>query len=163
MAPEQLEGQEADARTRHLRAGRVLYEMATGKRAFEGKSRASLIAAIMQPEPPPISSIAPMSPPALDRIVRKCLAKDPDERCQTAHDVGRGAAVDRARPARRRACASPVAVRRRSRESLAWSLAALGGAAVIVPRRRAGARAARHAPTRVPREPASAAGTALVP
>ncbi|HEV8254005.1 MAG TPA: protein kinase [Vicinamibacteria bacterium] len=87
MAPEQLEGKEADARTDVFALGEVLYEMATGRRAFAGQSRASLIAAILSAEPPPISSIQPLSPPALDRIVRTCLAKDPDERWQSAHDV----------------------------------------------------------------------------
>src|SRR5204863_4274375 len=74
MAPEQLEGSDADARTDLFALGAVLYEMLTGRRAFQGKSKASLIAAIMQHEPPPISSIQPMSPPALDRLIRICLA-----------------------------------------------------------------------------------------
>jgi len=87
MAPEQLEGQEADARTDIWALGCLLYEMATGRRAFEGKSQASLISAIMSKEPAPISQIAPMNPPALDRLVRACLAKSPDDRVQTAHDV----------------------------------------------------------------------------
>src|SRR5207244_5307486 len=87
MTPEQLEGSDADARTDLFALGAVLYEMLTGRRAFQGKSKASLIAAIMQHEPPPISSIQPMSPPALDRLIRICLAKDPDDRWQTAHDV----------------------------------------------------------------------------
>jgi serine/threonine protein kinase len=87
MAPEQLEGKDADARTDVFALGELLYEMATGRRAFAGQSRASLIAAILSAEPPPISSLQPMSPPALDRIVRTCLAKDPDERWQSAHDV----------------------------------------------------------------------------
>src|SRR5438067_1930289 len=87
MAPEQIEGAEADARTDIFALGALLYEMATGKRAFEGKSRASLIASILEREPPPISSIQPMTPPALERVVKGCLAKDPDQRWQTAHDV----------------------------------------------------------------------------
>jgi Tol biopolymer transport system component len=65
----------------------VLYEMATGRRAFEGRSQASLIYAIMGSTPPPVSQLAPLSPPALDRVIQACLAKDPDERIQTAHDV----------------------------------------------------------------------------
>ncbi|HET6347751.1 MAG TPA: protein kinase, partial [Candidatus Krumholzibacteria bacterium] len=87
MAPEQLEGQETDARSDIWAFGCVLYEMATGKRAFEGKSQASLIGSIMNAEPPSISQVAPMTPPPLDRLVRGCLTKNPDDRVQTAHDV----------------------------------------------------------------------------
>jgi serine/threonine protein kinase/Tol biopolymer transport system component len=87
MAPEQLEGREADARMDVFAFGVVVYEMATGKKAFEGKSQASLIAAILEREPPAMSSLQPMTPPALDRVVRKCLRKDPDERWQSARDV----------------------------------------------------------------------------
>ena len=80
MAPEQLEGREADARSDLWALGCVIYEMATGKRAFEGKSQASLISAIMSSDPPPIEQITPLSPPALDRLVHACLAKDPEDR-----------------------------------------------------------------------------------
>jgi serine/threonine protein kinase len=89
MAPEQLEGKEADTRTDLFAFGLVLYEMLTGRRAFEGKSPASLIAAILEQEPPPVSRLQPMSPTALDRVVTTCLAKDPDERWQSARDLGR--------------------------------------------------------------------------
>ncbi len=128
MAPEQLEGKDADARTDIWALGCVLYEMATGRRAFEGKSQASLIGAIMNVEPAPISQLAPLTPPALERTVKACLAKDPADRIQSAHDivlelrwiaeVGSQAGV-----------AAPVAARRRSRERLAWALAILGLAA----------------------------------
>jgi Tol biopolymer transport system component len=87
MAPEQIEGKEADARSDIFALGAVLYEMATGKRAFEGKTMASAIATVLEREPAPISSIQPMVSPAFERLVRTCLAKDPDERWQTAHDV----------------------------------------------------------------------------
>ncbi|HKK21362.1 MAG TPA: serine/threonine-protein kinase, partial [candidate division Zixibacteria bacterium] len=89
MSPEQLEGKEADARSDLFSFGVVLYEMATGTRPFEGKSQASLIAAIMKEEPRPISALQPMSPPALERVVKQCLAKEPDDRWQTAGDLKR--------------------------------------------------------------------------
>src|SRR5262249_49522717 len=75
MAPEQLEGKEADARSDIFAFGAVLYETATGKKAFSGSSQASLISAILRDDPLPISQVQPMSPPALDRVVRGCLAK----------------------------------------------------------------------------------------
>src|SRR5437879_6132552 len=87
MAPEQLEGKEADARTDIFALGEVIYEMATGKPAFAGKSRASLIAAILSSEPQPMAALQPMTPPALERVVKRCLAKDPDERWQSASDL----------------------------------------------------------------------------
>ena len=87
MAPEQLEGREADARTDIFAFGEVLYEMATGKPAFSGTSRASLIAAILTSEPAPITQLQPLTPIALERVVKKCLAKDPDERWQSAKDL----------------------------------------------------------------------------
>jgi eukaryotic-like serine/threonine-protein kinase len=87
MAPEQLEGKEPDARADLFSLGAVLYEMATGLRAFKGKTQASLIGAILASEPLPISSLQPLTPLALDRMVAACLAKDPDERWQSAHDL----------------------------------------------------------------------------
>ena len=87
MSPEQVEGKEADARSDIFALGAVLYEMVTGKRAFEGKTAASTIAAVLASEPPSISSVQPLSPLALEATVKSCLAKDPDERVQTAHDV----------------------------------------------------------------------------
>src|SRR4030088_1648809 len=77
MAPYQFEGNQVDSRTDIFAFGAVVDEMPTGKRAFEGKSQASLIAAILEREPPPMSSLQPMTPPALDRTVKTCLAKDP--------------------------------------------------------------------------------------
>jgi Tol biopolymer transport system component/predicted Ser/Thr protein kinase len=89
MAPEQVEGKndEVDGRTDIFAFGAVAYEMATGKKAFEGKTNASVMSKIMQVDPPPISSLQPMTPPTLDRIVKKCLAKEPERRWQAASDV----------------------------------------------------------------------------
>jgi Tol biopolymer transport system component len=87
MAPEQLEGRDADPRSDLFAFGAVLYEMVTGRRAFVGKSQASVIAAILETDPAPISTAQPLAPPALDRVVSKCLAKDPEARWQTARDL----------------------------------------------------------------------------
>ncbi|HEX9689512.1 MAG TPA: protein kinase, partial [Thermoanaerobaculia bacterium] len=128
MAPEQLEGGEADGRTDIFALGLLLYEMATGQKAFSGKSQASLIGAILKDDPAPISSVQPMAPPALDRLVKTCLAKNPDDRFQTAHDVrlqlqwiAEGGSVA--------GVAAPVAARRKSREKLAWALFAIAALA----------------------------------
>jgi len=131
MAPEQLEGQEADARADIWAFGCVLYEMATGRRAFEGKSQASLIGAIMHTTPQPPSQVVPLAPPALDRLVGACLARDPADRVQSAHDVklqlewmaeGASSAAGAAAPV-------PATERRRGR---GWVLvlASLGAAAI---------------------------------
>ena len=87
MSPEQVEGREADSRSDIFALGAVLYEMATGKRAFEGKSQISIASAILEKDPEPISRVQAMTPPALEHVVKTCLAKDPEERVQTAHDV----------------------------------------------------------------------------
>ncbi len=87
MSPEQIEGKEADARSDIFALGAVLYEMATGRRAFEGKSQLSVASAILEKDPEPLSATQPTAPPAFDLVIRTCLAKDPDERFQTAHDL----------------------------------------------------------------------------
>jgi eukaryotic-like serine/threonine-protein kinase len=87
MAPEQIEGSVVDARTDIFAFGALLYEIVTGRPAFQGKTQASLFGAILKDEPPPISQLQPVAPPALDYLVRTCLAKDPDARFQSAHDV----------------------------------------------------------------------------
>jgi serine/threonine protein kinase len=123
MAPEQLEGKEADARSDIFSYGALLYEMATGQKAFAGQSQATLIASILKEEPRPIAAFQTMAPPALDHLVRTCLAKDPAQRRQTMHDVllelnwlaeaGSQAGVP-----------APVISRRKNREKLAWAVAA---------------------------------------
>jgi Tol biopolymer transport system component/tRNA A-37 threonylcarbamoyl transferase component Bud32 len=119
MAPEQLEGREADPRSDIFAFGCVLYQMIAGRAPFGGKTQASIIASILASDPPPPSSLVPMSPPALDYIVRTCLAKDPDDRFQNAHDVKlqlewvRGAGSQAGVPA-------PLVARRRLSSRAAW-------------------------------------------
>jgi Tol biopolymer transport system component/tRNA A-37 threonylcarbamoyl transferase component Bud32 len=131
MSPEQMEGQEADARSDLFALGCVLFEMATGRRAFEGQTQASVIGSIMHAQPPSVSSLQPMAPPALDQVVAACLAKDREDRWQTAHDVllqlrwiEKGGSVV--------GVPAPVSARRRSRERLAWALFALAAIAAVV-------------------------------
>ena len=118
MAPEQLEALEADARTDIFALGALLYEMATGRRAFEGKTKTSLIAAIVSGEPRPIGAIQPLTPASFEHIVKQCLRKDPDERWQNASDVALElrAIVDGP---------EATAGRPKGYGRLAWSLAAL--------------------------------------
>jgi len=87
MAPEQLEGQEADARSDIFAFGAIVYEMVAGRRPFEGKTQAALIGKILEHDPAPVSAIFPSAPPALEQLLRSCLAKDPAERRQSIHDV----------------------------------------------------------------------------
>src|SRR5579864_356537 len=123
MAPEQLEGKDADPRSDLFAFGCVLYEMTTARRPFDGKTQASVVASILASEPPVISSVQPLTPPAFERVVKTALAKDPDERWQSAHDlkmqlkwISEGS----------QAAAPAVAAAKRSRwQSAAWPIAAL--------------------------------------
>jgi len=133
MAPEQLEGKEADARTDIFAFGVVVYEMATGKKAFEGKSQASLIAKILETDPPPISSLQPMTPPALDRVVKRCLAKEPEKRWQTASDLCEELKWIAEESTTRAAFAAVPAASRRKNwlKTALWSAAALGTSFIV--------------------------------
>jgi hypothetical protein len=124
MAPEQLEGREADARSDLFAFGAVLYEMVTGRKAFEGRSQASLIAAILKDQPLPIDAAQPLAPSALDRLVRTCLAKDPDQRWQNAGDLTRELQWVATGDSTTVGAARPVE-RHHAREYVAWSLATL--------------------------------------
>jgi len=131
MAPEQLEGREADARSDIFALGAVLYEMATGRRAFEGKTPASVMAAVLEREPPPITASQPLAPPALDRLVRSCLAKDPEQRWQTAHDV-KLQLLWLAEAGSQAGVPAPLKTRGRKREYAAWTAAALALVAALL-------------------------------
>src|SRR5262245_3107873 len=130
MAPEQIEGDEVDARTDIFAFGVILYEMITGKRAFSGKSQASLMGSIMERQPPRISTLEPLAPPALERVIEICLAKAPENRWQTAHDVmlqlqwiadsGSGVGLP-----------APIVQRRKNRERIAWLLAGVSAVAAL--------------------------------
>ena len=129
MAPEQIEGQEADARTDIFAFGALLFEMLTGRPVFEGKTRASLLGAILKDEPPPVSRVQPLVPAALDRTVSTCLAKDPDDRYQSARDLLRelqwtasGSTAD---------VTVPMAARPARSNRIAWLVAALSTIALI--------------------------------
>ena len=130
MAPEQLEGQEADARTDIFALGTVLYEMATGTRAFDGRTRTSLIAAIVDRDPAPISSFQPLTPPALEHVISKCLSKDPDDRWQSAHDIAEELRWIKDSGSQAGAAVA-VTKHRKNRERTAWTIAALGGVAAL--------------------------------
>jgi eukaryotic-like serine/threonine-protein kinase len=121
MAPEQLEGKETDARTDIFALGAVIYEMATGMKAFDGKSPASIIAKILETDPPPIRSLQPMTPAALDRVVRTCLSKDPDNRLQSVQDLKLELEWMRDAPAEPAALAG-VPPRAGWRRALPWAL-----------------------------------------
>src|SRR5882672_1645412 len=129
MAPEQIEGKEADGRSDIFAFGAVLYEMVAGKRPFAGKSQISLASSILEADPEPISAVKPLTPTALEHVVTTCLQKNPEERFQTAHDIKlelQWIAADRSAPAV--AAAPPSASHRRER--LGWAAAVV--AAIVV-------------------------------
>ena len=131
MSPEQVQGKEVDGRSDIFSLGAVLYEMVTGKRAFEGKSQFSVAAAILEHEPAPIGSVTPLTPAVLDHAILGCLAKSPEERWQTARDVAlelKWAAESRAQTG----IFTPVGQRKDGRQWLAWSVAALLGVTVVL-------------------------------
>jgi|SRR5579862_2176352 len=121
MSPEQIEGKEADARSDLFAFGAVLYEMVTGARPFEGKSQISVASAILEKDPEPISATQPLTPPAFAHIVNTCLAKNPDERLQSALDI----ALQLKWISQSGTQAPPVIEQKtKSRERLAWLIAA---------------------------------------
>jgi eukaryotic-like serine/threonine-protein kinase len=131
MSPEQVEGKELDGRSDIFSLGAVLYEMLTGQRAFAGKSQLSVASAILEREPAPLSTIKPMTPPALDHTIKKCLAKIPDERWQSASDlaselkwIGEADAQRDETPDR--------AAQRTNRERILLSVALVGAGAAIL-------------------------------
>ena len=130
MAPEQLEGMEADARSDIFAFGATMYEMVTGARAFSGQSKASLIGSIMKEEPRTVSEILPASPPALDRLIQKCLRKDPEERWQSSRDL-KDELEWIASAGSQAGLARPVAQRRRFHVRLSWTVAALAAAVAV--------------------------------
>ncbi|MBI3401802.1 MAG: protein kinase [Acidobacteria bacterium] len=143
MAPEQIEGLDADARTDIFAFGALLFEMLTGKTAFEGKTRARLLGAILKDEPPPVSTVQPVVPKSLDRIISACLAKDPDDRWQSARDLLRELkwVTSGAAEASRVSDASPAKAGHYVRHArVAWSVAAVLGVALVA----AAAIAVRH-------------------
>ncbi|MDL2717174.1 MAG: protein kinase [Acidobacteriota bacterium] len=138
MAPEQLEGRSTDARTDLFALGTVLFEMATGKRPFAGDSSTAVITAILTSEPPAVSSARALSPLALDRVVKTCLAKEPDERWQSAADLGRELAwieAEGSRPREAVAASSGTLPARSGFRVLPWLVAAAaliaGGVALL--------------------------------
>ncbi len=129
MSPEQVQGKEVDGRSDIFSLGAVLYEMVTGKRAFEGKSQLSVAASILENEPPPIRSVKPMTSPVLDHAIVCCLAKNPENRWQTARDL----ALELKWVAEAQTgMFTPVGQRKAGRQWLTWSVAALLGVTVVV-------------------------------
>jgi serine/threonine protein kinase len=126
MSPEQVEGKELDGRSDIFSLGAVLYEMLTGQRAFGGKSQLSVASAILEKEPEPITTIKPLTPRNLDHVVRRCLAKDSDDRWQSARDLALELkSISSTDPASSSAAALSLPRKKNRRELIAWSVAAL--------------------------------------
>jgi serine/threonine protein kinase len=123
MSPEQVEGRELDGRSDIFSLGTVLYEMVTGQRAFEGKSRLSVASAILEKEPAPITTLKPLAPVALDHTIRSCLAKNPEDRWQTARDLSHE--LKWIGESGSQAGAPAVAGRSRGTARIAWAVAAV--------------------------------------
>jgi serine/threonine protein kinase/Tol biopolymer transport system component len=131
MSPEQVEGKEVDARSDIFSFGSVLYEMMTGRRAFRGQSPLSVASAVLEKDPESISTLQPMTPPALDRTIRVCLAKDRENRWQTARDLLRELRWI-AEAGSQAGVPSPVISHRKARERLAWITAAVLAIAAVI-------------------------------
>jgi len=131
MSPEQVQGKEVDGRSDIFSLGAVLYEMVTGKRAFEGKSQLSVAAAILENEPPPIRSVKPMTSAVLDHAIVCCLAKNPEDRWQTARDLALELKWT-AEPGAQTGIFTPAGQRKAGRQWLAWSVAALLGVTFVL-------------------------------
>ncbi len=130
MSPEQVEGKEADTRSDLFSFGVVLYEMVTGKRPFSGKSQASLMASILREDPRSVTEFQPETPPALVRVIKQCLSKDPDERWQSARDllhqlkwINEGGSLA--------GIAAPIAAKRKKTMQLAWIVSAVLGVSTV--------------------------------
>jgi Tol biopolymer transport system component/tRNA A-37 threonylcarbamoyl transferase component Bud32 len=131
MSPEQVQGKEVDERSDIFSLGAVLYEMVTGKRAFEGKSQLSVAASILENEPPPIRSVKPMTSPVLDHAIVCCLAKNPEDRWQAARDLALELKWT-AESGAQSGIFTPAGQRKAGRQWLAWSVAALLGVTVVL-------------------------------
>jgi serine/threonine protein kinase len=130
MSPEQVEAKELDGRSDIFSLGAVLYEMVTGKRAFEGRSQLSVASAILEKEPTPIGTLKPMTPPSLDHTVKKCLAKDPDERWQSASDL-KSELNWIVESGSQTGVSASVGSGRKTRERMAWAGVAASAVAII--------------------------------